>query len=120
MTSILIVDDEADILLALEMILADEGFQVRTARNGKEALERLAERRPDVILLDVMMPVMSGPDTIRHMKADPEYRNIPIVLMSAVLPRFKREDFPWDAFLRKPFEISDILVTLQKIVAAKK
>jgi CheY-like chemotaxis protein len=120
MKSILIVDDEHAILLALEMVLTDEGYSVRTALNGKQALERLAEQRPDVVLLDVMMPVLSGPETIKHMKSDPEYAQIPIVLMSAVFPQFTQEEFPWDAFLRKPFEITRILAVIESVIAGKK
>lgn len=118
MKSILIVDDEHDILLAAEILLTEEGFEVRTARNGREALERLAEKRPDVMLLDVMMPILSGPETIHRMKADPEYAKIPIILMSAVRPNFERDEVPWDFFLRKPFEIDAVLAAIQKLVGS--
>lgn len=120
MRSILVVDDEQDILISLEMLLEEEGYQVTLARHGKEALERLAERRPDAVLIDVMMPIMSGAETIRRMKEDPEYRKIPIVLMSAVRPPFKQEDFPWDALLKKPFEIDAVLSALDKVIPKTK
>lgn len=120
MKSILIVDDEHDILLAAEILLTDEGFEVRTARNGREALERMAEKHPDIVLMDVMMPILSGPDTIKRMKADPEYANIPIILMSAVKPSFDRDTTPWDIFLRKPFEIDSVLEAIQKLVGDTK
>ncbi|MFL5813997.1 MAG: response regulator [Bdellovibrionia bacterium] len=120
MTSILIVDDEHDILLAAEILLSDEGFEVRTARNGREALERLAEKHPDIVLMDVMMPILTGPETIRQMKADPDYAKIPIILMSAVQPSFKSDEVAWDLFIRKPFEIDSLLVSIQKLLEKKK
>jgi CheY-like chemotaxis protein len=116
MKTILIVDDEHDIVLALELFLLEEGYEVRIAHNGREALERLAEGRPDLVLMDVMMPIMSGTETIRHMKEDDEYSKIPIVLMSAVWPHFEKADCPWNAFLRKPFEIDLVLLTLKEVL----
>jgi DNA-binding response OmpR family regulator len=120
MKSILVVDDEHDILLAAEILLTEEGFDVRTARNGREALERLAEKRPDVMLIDVMMPILSGPETIRRMKSDSEYANIPIILMSAVRPNFPRAEVLWDVFIRKPFEIDEVLVAIRKLLGIAK
>jgi CheY-like chemotaxis protein len=119
MKSILIVDDEHDILLAAEILLSEEGFEVRTARNGREALERLAERHPDIVLMDVMMPILTGPETIRRMKSDSEYAKIPIILMSAVQPNFERDEAPWDMFIRKPFEIDSLLESIQKLLGKK-
>lgn len=120
MKSVLIVDDEHDILLAAEILLEDEGYEVRIARNGREALERMAEKRPDVVLMDVMMPVLTGPETVRRMKADPEYAKIPIIMMSAVKPSFERDEVPWDLFLRKPFDIDAVIGAIQKLLDATK
>ena len=120
MRSILVVDDEHDILLALELILSEEGFQVIKAHNGREALARLAEVRPAMVLLDSMMPVMSGLETIKAMKADPEYSRIPIVLMSAVAPRVSRDEYPWDVFLRKPFEIEGLMSVIHAVIGPAK
>ena len=116
MRLILVVDDEFDILLALEMLLQEEGFEVVTASNGKQALERLAERLPDVVLMDVMMPVLYGPETILKMKADVEYALIPIVLMSGVNPAFSQDDYPYSAFIRKPFLISNVLESIEAVL----
>jgi CheY-like chemotaxis protein len=66
--------------------------------------------------MDVMMPILSGPETIQRMKGDPEYTNIPIILMSAVMPNFDRKVVPWDVFLRKPFEIDDLIETIRKLL----
>ena len=61
MTTVLVVDDEALIAMALEAALQDAGYQVTTAANGRQGLERLAEAQVDIVLLDMMMPVMNGP-----------------------------------------------------------
>jgi DNA-binding response OmpR family regulator len=120
MTKILVVDDEHDILFALEMLLNEEEYQVITAINGRHALERLAEGRPDLVIIDVMMPILSGPETILKMKADAEYATIPIILMSGVKPAFTKKDYPFDLFLQKPFEIDHVLKTIKNVLARKK
>ncbi len=120
MKTVLVVDDEQDIILALEILLADEGYEIMTAHNGREALERLAERMPDVVLIDVMMPILSGPDTIARMRADPEYREIPVVLMSAIKPQVDFEKLKITAFVRKPFEIDTIIKIIEQVTSQKK
>ena len=69
--SVLVVDDEPSILLALEFMMKNAGFDVRTARDGEEALKALAEKRPDLLLLDVMMPPPDGYDVCQRVRADP-------------------------------------------------
>ena len=84
MKTILVVDDEWVIADALEAVLADAGYRVLTAANGRQGLARLAEIRPDVILLDVMMPVMDGPGMLAALAADAAHRDIPVILMSSL------------------------------------
>ncbi len=115
MKTILAVDDEHDILLVVDLVLSEANYHVVKASNGKEALARLAESKPVVVLMDIMMPVMSGLDTLKAIKADPEYRKIPVVLMSALAPKVSREEYPWDAFLRKPFEIDELMATIERL-----
>lgn len=119
MRTILAVDDEHDILLVIDLLLSEANFTVVKASNGKEALARLAETRPEVVLMDIMMPVMSGLDTLKIIKADPDYQKIPVVLMSALSPRVSREEYPWDAFLRKPFEIDELLGTIERLTGTR-
>ena len=109
MKSILVVDDEYDIAVALELLLAGEGYRVTIAPNGKEALDRIAEARPDLVFMDVMMPVLTGLEAVKIIKADPHLSTIPVVLMSAVVPRASQDDYKWDLFLRKPLDVDRIL-----------
>ena len=77
MALILVVDDEFGVAEVLEFALADAGHEVVTAVNGRQALERLNERLPDLVLLDFMMPIMDGPTMLKAMREEPGYRNIP-------------------------------------------
>ena len=114
------MDDEQDIILALELLLAEEGYEIITANNGCQALERLAEKIPDLVLIDVMMPILSGPDTIEKMRANAEYAEIPVVLMSAIKPQVDLQKLKIGAFIRKPFEIDTILKTIEQVLEAKR
>jgi len=109
---VLVVDDDPDILEALAEILESEGFVVRRARNGKEALDRLWPDPPQLILLDLMMPVMDGRDFSQHMRrrTEPGVAQIPIIVLSAdrsVSPKAKEVGAL--GYLAKPFELSDLL-----------
>src|SRR5581483_2414836 len=80
---ILVVDDKRDSLLLLVDILAADGYEVRPADSGELALAAVAEVRPDLMLLDIRMPGLGGIEVCRRLKASPETRDIPIVLISA-------------------------------------
>ena len=85
MITVLVVDDEPLIAMALEAELEDAGYAVVTAANGRQGLERLAEApRPDLVLLDMMMPVMNGPAMLAAMAADPGLAGIPVVVLSSL------------------------------------
>ncbi|MEM7225787.1 MAG: response regulator [Pseudomonadota bacterium] len=103
--TILIVDDEAFNVDLLEQELEDMGYLTRAARNGQEAIEAVHDQAPDLILLDVMMPVMDGFQCCRALKEDPETRLIPIVIMTALdgfEDRIKGIEAGADDFLTKP------------------
>jgi CheY-like chemotaxis protein len=109
--SILVVDDEPAILEALAEILAWEGFTVRTAANGREALDLLTASPADIVLTDVMMPVATGLDLLTAMRSDPRLRHTPVVFMTAgPIPE------PRDRTLgvRKPFTLQLLLAALDK------
>ncbi|RMF91223.1 MAG: response regulator [Methanobacteriota archaeon] len=82
MALIMVVDDEPDILYLVSKMLRKEGHEVIEALNGKQALEKLKERRPDLILLDVMMPGLNGWEVSKKIKSDPEYRSIPVAMLT--------------------------------------
>ena len=110
MSKLLIVDDEVAILEALTDILSVEGYEGATAANGAEGLKRAGEERPDLILLDLMMPVMDGQEMLRRLKESQELRTIPVVVMSA--GRVTKAELQGSRFLAKPFELDDLLDTV--------
>ena len=109
MKTILVVDDEYVICDLLEAVLGDEGYMVVTAGNGEEAWSRLEEFHPDLILCDVMMPVADGRVLCHAVRADVNYRALPFILMSAVGSSNLKEDCDYSDFLRKPFNLDEIV-----------
>ena len=82
--SVLYVDDEADIREVVELSLGlVEGLTIRTCDSGESALRELARIRPDIVLLDVMMPGMDGPSTLTRIRAQPQFAHIPVIFMTA-------------------------------------
>jgi two-component system alkaline phosphatase synthesis response regulator PhoP len=80
---ILLVDDTDTILLFLKTLLTGQNFEFLTAKNGAEAVEKARRERPDLVLLDIFMPVMDGIEACRVMKGDPELKDIPVVIVTA-------------------------------------
>ena len=104
---VLIVDDERPIRDLLEALLRDAGYATTTAVHGADALALVAESLPDLVIADLMMPVLGGAELCRRLKAEPATRAIPVVLMSAVPPNRSRP-IGEDAFLPKPFDLADV------------
>jgi CheY-like chemotaxis protein len=120
MATVLVVDDEFGIVDVLETILTDEGYRIITASNGRQGLVRLAEEKPDVILLDFMMPILGGAEMLREMAAVPAHQRIPVIIMSslgeqAVAERCKG----YAAFLHKPFRAAAVLSTIARVLGAE-
>jgi CheY-like chemotaxis protein len=120
MRVVLVVDDEFGIAEILADALGDAGYRVLTAIDGRQALERCAETRPDVILLDVMMPVMNGPATLAALAADGRLRDIPVIMMSS-LPEevVAAQAKGYAAFLRKPFKLAAVRETIRRVLGGK-
>jgi CheY-like chemotaxis protein len=116
MKTVLVVDDEFDLTGTLRSILESEGYETRVCTNGKEALECLEAAKPDLVLMDVMMPMLSGFEVLRSMRTAPELEAVPVILMSSVAPSVKREDYHWQAFLRKPFTIVTLVKTVESLI----
>ena len=81
-TRVLVVDDEPDVVTFISTVLNDNGYETVTAKDGVEALERVKERRPDLISLDITMPEKSGVRFYRDMRESDEYKDIPIVIVN--------------------------------------
>jgi CheY-like chemotaxis protein len=109
MATILVVDDEFGIGELLEALLEDDGHRVLTAMNGRHALERIAEAKPDLVISDLMMPVMDGAALLNALRENAELKDMPFALMCA-LPEASITDRVqgYDAFLRKPFKLAEI------------
>jgi CheY-like chemotaxis protein len=121
---VLVVDDEEEIVRVIGFILSDRGHTVVEAGNGQEALAYLekgqgTDRLPDLILSDVMMPLMDGLELCRQVRAEPGFSTIPVVLMSAARDPTKLDNVGNAAFLRKPFEIEDLLATVSRVLSSK-
>jgi CheY-like chemotaxis protein len=109
MTTVLVVDDESSIVEVLTTLLEDEGYHVVTARNGAEGLARLAASQPEVVLCDVMMPVLDGLEMCQRMHSDPLYHSIPVVLMSAINAATKLAGCNYAMLLAKPFDLEEVI-----------
>lgn len=118
-TTILLVDDEPNILIALEFLLLNEGYHVLTAENGKAALELTAKVRPTLAVLDVMMPEMNGFQLAEALREVPELTDLKIVFLTA---RSQPEDRTQgyrsggEVYLIKPFDNQDFLTTVEELI----
>lgn len=109
---ILAVDDENDVLLVIKTALQSEGFDVATAATGPEALHKIGEDKPDLVILDVMMPGMTGFEVLEKMRADPNSALIPVIMLTGLSERSKIRDAiasGAEYYIVKPFEFHDLL-----------
>ena len=117
MPTVLVIDDEFGIVDVLETILTDGGYQVLTACNGKQGLERLSTEKPDVVLLDFMMPILGGAEMLAAMAAEPAYRHIPVIMISSLGENVISEKCTgYIAYLHKPFRATAVLSTIDRVL----
>jgi DNA-binding response OmpR family regulator len=115
--SILIADDEPNIVLSLEFLLQQAGYRVRTAGDGQQALDAIAAERPDLLLLDVMLPRLSGYDVCQRIRADPRCAGLRVVMLSAkgrAAEVDKGLALGADAYVTKPFAIQELLAEVAR------
>src|SRR5437867_2147992 len=118
--NILVVEDEVRLARTIELYLGQRGYVVRTASHGMEALERIAEARPDVIVADIMMPVMDGYTLCRRLRADPRSCTIPFLFLTAKdedIDRIRGLKIGADDYLAKPCDLEEINVRIQALLA---
>ncbi len=117
---ILAVDDESDVLLIIKTALMSDGFMVQTATNGADAISIAAELNPDLIILDMMMPEMSGFDTLRKLRDVANTTSTPVIMLTGVSDKSKiREalDLGIDYYIVKPFEFHDLIAKVNLAIA---
>ncbi|WP_218573007.1 response regulator [Pseudomonas sp. gcc21] len=115
---ILLVDDEPSILFTLAILLEEEGYRVLSADHGRDALDQLAEERPDLIITDYMMPYLTGAELISAVRAEPKYADIPVLIMSAALPAGIDPREIADAYLQKPADLDELLSVIKQLIQA--
>ena len=117
--TIFIADDELDFASTLRSRLEFEGFVVTTAVDGKEALQRIPDEKPDLILLDIMMPTMNGYQVCRELKINPDTRRIPVLMLTA---KSQESDKFWgkeagaDDYVTKPFDMEDLIEKIRGLL----
>lgn len=119
---ILIVDDEPNIVLSLEFLLQQAGFEVRTAGDGQLALDALQQQPADLVLLDVMLPNKTGYEVCQAIRANPDWRDVKIIMLTArgrEIDREKGEALGADDYITKPFATRDVVSRVQAILADK-
>jgi two-component system, OmpR family, phosphate regulon response regulator PhoB len=117
---ILIVDDEPDLLVTLDYNLRKEGYQTRTASNGAEALEAAYQApAPDLVVLDLMLPDMSGTDVCKRLRADPRSKALPVIMLTAKgeeIDRVVGFEVGADDYVIKPFSVRELLLRVQAVL----
>jgi two-component system phosphate regulon response regulator PhoB len=116
---VLVVEDEAPLVTMLRYNLEREGFQVCEASDGEEALVQIAERRPDLVLLDWMLPLVSGIEVCRRIRRSPETRSLPVVILTArgeESDRVRGLDSGADDYVVKPFSPSELVARLRAVM----
>ena len=120
MKTILVVDDELANAEVMSLILEEEGYRVFCASNGRHGLERVAEVRPDLVVLDFMMPIMNGADMAKALRASTQTRHIRILMNSSLTEQAVREHTTdYDVFLRKPYNIDAALQAIAELLAGR-
>ena len=120
---ILIVDDEPNIVDSLEFLMRGSDYEVRVARNGDEALRRAESFRPDLVLLDVMMPRKSGFEVCQKIRENPARRDVKIIMLTAKGSNAERDrglNFGANAYVTKPFSTNELMNTVRALLPASK
>lgn len=118
----LVVDDEIHIVQVVAIKLRNNGFDVTTAENGAVALEYAKEIKPDIIVTDFQMPVMTGLELVENLRQDADTADIPVIMLTArgfAIEEDRREELKISACLSKPFSPRELLASVEEIVGQK-
>lgn len=116
---ILIVDDEPFILKSLSFVLSKEGFQIETANNGLEAMEKIEKNKPEIVFLDIMMPKKNGMEVCQWIRENPRLKDIYVIILTAKGQEMDREkgfSIGADEYMTKPFSPSSVVKRLREIM----
>ena len=116
---VLIADDEQNIVISLEFLLRREGFEVLVASDGEEALDKVRAEKPDLVLLDVMMPKMNGFDVCQALRADPDLAGTRILMLTAKgreTEVSKGLGLGADAYMTKPFSTKELVIQVRSLL----
>ncbi|MDD7969732.1 response regulator transcription factor [Roseinatronobacter alkalisoli] len=119
---ILVVEDEDNIAIALDYLLTREGYEQTRLATGAGAVEMIRDNKPDLVLLDVMLPEVSGYDICQTVRADPDCADVRILMMTArgsAMERRKGLAMGADGFISKPFELKELREEVRKILAGE-
>jgi DNA-binding response OmpR family regulator len=117
--SVLIVDDEPNIVLSLQFLMKKTGFEVRTAKDGEEAMAEISRAAPDLVLLDVMMPKIDGFSICKQIRANPEWQDMRIIMLTARGRDVEREKglaLGADDYITKPFSTKDAIARVEAVL----
>ena len=117
---ILVVDDEPNIVLSLEFLMKQAGFQVRTASDGEAGLAAIAAEQPDLVLLDVMMPRKNGYEVCQAIRSNPDWKAIRIIMLTAKGREVEREKglaLGADDYITKPFSTQEVVERVRELLA---
>jgi DNA-binding response OmpR family regulator len=116
---VLIVDDEPNIVLSLQFLMKKNGFEVRTAKDGEEAMAEISRAAPDLVLLDVMMPKIDGFSICKQIRANPEWKDMRIIMLTARGRDVEREKglaLGADDYITKPFSTKDAIARVEAVL----
>ena len=120
---ILLADDSITIQKVVELTFSDGDYEVTAVNNGAKAVAKLSEMRPDIILSDIIMPEKNGYEVCEYVKSHPDYRNIPVVLLTGTFEPFdpdRADKAGCDAVVTKPFESQSLIQKVEELIAQSK
>jgi len=121
---ILCIEDETEMIDLIRIILGRKGFEVEGATGGEEGLKKIHERKPDLVLLDLMMPDIDGWEVYQQMKADETTRDIPVIVVTAKAQNIDKvlglQIAKVDDYISKPFSPEDLLASVERVLKRKK
>jgi DNA-binding response OmpR family regulator len=122
MHRILIVDDEPNIVLALQLLMRREGYEIQAVDNGEEAVLAVRDFQPDLVLLDVMLPRMDGYEVCQRIRADPSLKDVSVIMLTAKGREAEREKglaLGADYYITKPFSTREVVRKVKEVLAEK-